>query len=108
MVSLRPTLSNTGSDYNSLFFSQNGYFLSNFISPKLLIAYSRATSHFNKKSKLWGGGGGGVGLKIVWLIRRGNAYIFIIYHRTINQKDKLLYIDMEKKHSLSLSTKTEI
>ena len=103
MVSLRPTLSNTGSDYNSLFFSQNGYFLSNFISPKLLIAYSRATSHFNKKSKLWGRG-----LKIVWLIRRGNAYIFIIYHRTINQKDKLLYIDMEKKHSLSLSTKTEI
>ena len=53
-------------------------------------------------------GGGGGGLKIVWLIRRGNAYIFIIYHRTINQKDKLLYIDMEKKHSLSLSTKTEI
>ena len=40
---------------------------------------------------------GGEGLKIVWLIRRGNAYIFIIYHRTINQKDKLLYIDMEKK-----------
>ena len=44
----------------------------------------------------WGWGGGG-GPKIVWLIRRGNAYIFIIYHRTINQKDKLLYIDMEKK-----------
>ena len=59
------------------------------------------------RSPSYAGGGGG-GLKIVWLIRRGNAYIFIIYHRTINQKDKLLYIDMEKKHSLSLSTKTEI
>ena len=47
-------------------------------------------------------------LEIVWPIRRGNAYIFIVYYRTINQKDKLLYIDMEKKHSLSLSTKTEI
>ena len=35
-------------------------------------------------------------LKIVWLIRRENAYIFNIYYQTINQKDKLLYIDMEK------------
>ena len=43
-------------------------------------------------------------LKILSPIRRGNTYICIIYHRTRNQKDRLLYIDMEK----SLSTKTEI
>ena len=32
--------------------------------------------------------------KIVWPTRRRNAYPFIIYYRTLNQKDKLLYIDM--------------
>ena len=47
-------------------------------------------------------------LEIMWPIRRGNAYIFIVYYRTINQKDKLLYIDMEKNMSFSLSTETEI
>ena len=50
-------------------------------------------------------------LKTVWPVRRGNAYIVIIYYlyyRTIHQKDKLLYIDMEKSKSLSLSTKKEI
>ena len=31
-------------------------------------------------------------------IRRRNVDIFIIYYRTRNQKDKLLFIDMEKKH----------
>ena len=34
--------------------------------------------------------------KMVWLIRRENAYIFNVYYRKINQKDKLLYVDMEK------------
>ena len=34
--------------------------------------------------------------KIVLLIRRENTYIFNICYRTINQKDKLLYIDLEK------------
>ena len=47
-------------------------------------------------------------LEIVWPIRRGNAYIFIVYYRTINQKDKLLYIELEKSMSFSLSTETEI
>ena len=32
----------------------------------------------------------------MWLIRRENACIFNIYYQKINQKDKLLYIDMEK------------
>ena len=37
-------------------------------------------------------------LKTVWPIRTGNAYIFIIYYWTINPKDKLSYISMEKKN----------
>ena len=121
MVSLRPIVSNTESDYHSLFFSENGYFwlisyLQNCLSyevvrPLILI----------RKLKLWGGGGGDGGnsievqrfeywelLRILWTIRRGNVYIFIIYYRTINQKDKLLYIELEKSMSFSLSTKTEI
>ena len=35
-------------------------------------------------------------IKTEWIVRKGNGYIFSIYYRTINQKDKLLYIDMEK------------
>ena len=66
-----------------------------------------------------GGGGGGNYievqrfedwklLRIVWTIRRGNVYIFIIHYGTITQKDKLLYIELEKSMSFSLPTKTEI
>ena len=40
--------------------------------------------------------------------RRGNAYIFSIYYRTIIQKEKLLYIELVKSMAFSLSTKTEI
>ena len=40
-------------------------------------------------------------------IRRRNVDIFIIYYRTINQKDKLLFIDIEKNMSFSSSAKTE-
>ena len=38
-------------------------------------------------------------------IRRRNVDIFIVYYRTINQKDKLLFI--EKNMSFSSSAKTE-
>ena len=46
--------------------------------------------------------------KIVLPIRRGNTYIFIIYCRTINQKDKLVHIELEKSMSFISSTNTEI
>ena len=110
MVSLRPTLSNVESDYNSLFFSENGYFLANFISPELLIVWNCATTHF----KVMGWVGRGVGeLVIIFkysVLRTGSCLelcgqldeemftFFIIYYRTINQKDNILYIELEKKH----------
>ena len=80
--------------------------VANFISPELLIVSENPSygasyievQHF-EDWKL---------LKIVWPIRRPNAFIFIVYYQTINQKDKLLYIDMGKSMSFSLSTKTEI
>ena len=77
--------------------------MADFISPELLIAWGRATPHFNQKIQVMGSSYTEVQhfenqklLKIVWPIRRGNTYIFIIYYQGINQKDKLLYIDTEK------------
>ena len=70
-----------------------------------------------RKSKLlggWGASGDGCYIeeqhfkdwklvKVMWPIRRGNAFNFII---SLPKKDKLLYIEMEKSMSFNLSRKT--
>ena len=107
MVSLRPTLPNTGSEYYGLFFSENGYLcLISYLLNSLLYEVMRLLILFRNPN--YGGNYIEVQhfedwklLNIVWPIRRRNAYIFIIYYQTINQKDKLLYTDM-KKASLSV------
>ena len=67
-----------------------------------------------RKLKLWGGWGGVVGELVIifkYSVLRTGSYLelfgqlveemftfFIIYYRTINQEDNMLYIELEKKH----------